>query len=100
MTFANIGFLGVKPGHRDAVVEILIRSNPELKAIGCVSYEVGINSDFPNTVFIAELWQSLEAHQESLGLPSVQAAIKEAMPFLSGEMSGNKFSIVGSPLRD
>ena len=98
MTFANIGILGVKSGHRDEVIEILIRPNSELKAIGCLSYEVGINSDSINSIFIAELWESPEAHKASLSLPSVQEAIREAMPFLSGEMSGYKFSIVGSPL--
>ncbi|HEY4898336.1 MAG TPA: antibiotic biosynthesis monooxygenase [Candidatus Nanopelagicaceae bacterium] len=100
MTFANIGKLGVKSGHRDKVVEILVRSKPELGENGCLLYEVGINDEFDDTVFISELWESSEAHKASLQLPSVKLAIQEAMPFLSGEMSGSQFSVVGSPLRD
>ena len=100
MIFANIGILGVKSGHRDKVVEILVRSKPDLEANGCLLYEVGINNEFDNTVFVSELWESSEAHKTSLQLHSVQSAIQEAMPFLSGEMSGNQFSVVGSPLRD
>ncbi len=100
MTFVNIATLGVRSGHRDKVVEILVRSKPELRANGCLRYEVGINNEFDNTVFISELWESPKAHKASLQLPSVQSAIQEAMPFLSGEMSGSQFSVVGSPLRD
>jgi len=41
-----------------------------------------------------------EAHQASLQLDSVRAAIAEAMPLLSGQMGCNQFSVTGSPLRD
>lgn len=99
MTFANVGTLGVKPGHRDDVVAILSRPNLGTDDIGCLLYEVGVNDDDPHTVFVMELWTSSEAHQASLTLDSVQAAIAEAMPYLSGEMGGNQFTVVGSPLR-
>ena len=33
-------------------------------------------------------------------LESVQAAIIEARPLISGEMSGFCFEVIGSPLRD
>ena len=99
MTFANIGQLGTKPGKRDEVVALLTRPSAELSEIGCLLYEVGVSDDAPDTVFVAELWESSEAHRASLSLPSVKAAIAEAMPLLSGEMGGNRFDVVGSPLR-
>lgn len=99
MTFANVGTLGVKPGTRDQVVAILTRTNSELADAGCLLYEVGVNDDTPDTVFVAELWESAEAHRASLQLESVRAAIAEAMPLLSGEMGGWRFDVVGSPLR-
>lgn len=100
MTFANVGTLGVKPGSRDQVAAILTRANAELaKAAGCLLYEVGVNDDTPDTVFVVELWESAEAHQASLQLETVRAAIAEAMPLLSGEMGGWRFDVVGSPLR-
>ena len=43
-----------------------------------------MSEDEPDTVFVAELWESAEAHRASLSLPSVQAAIAEARPLLSG----------------
>lgn len=40
----------------------------------------------------------IDAHKASLQLESVQAAIAEAMPLLSGEMGGYQFQVSGSPL--
>jgi|SRR5690625_113422 len=100
MTFANTGELGTQPGQRDAVIAILTRLNPELMQAGCLLYEVGANHDEPDTVFVIELWESADAHQKALELKSVQTAIAEAMPLLSGHMGGNQFTVQGSPLRN
>lgn len=99
MTFANVGTLGTQPGRRDEVVAILTRLNQDLIDSGCLLYEVGTNDDDPNIVFVAELWVNEAAHQDSLKLPSVRAAIDEAMPLLSGEMGGHQFTVAGSPLK-
>ena len=98
MTFANVGTLGVAPGARDQVVSLLTRPNPDLERAGCLRYEVGTSEEHPETVFVAELWTSAEAHQASLQLPSVRALIAEAMPLLSGAMDGYQFDVLGSPL--
>jgi quinol monooxygenase YgiN len=100
MTFANVGTLGTQPGQLDAVVDILTRPNPALAKGGCLLYEVGTSEDLPDTVFVAELWISEAAHQQSLQLPSVRETIAEAMPLLTGEMSGFKYDVAGSPLRE
>ncbi|MFJ6157243.1 putative quinol monooxygenase [Pseudarthrobacter sp. NPDC092184] len=99
MTFANVGSLETKPGQRDAVLSILVRPMAGLKEAGCLLYEVGVNDAVPDTVFVCELWESAEAHRASLELESVQTAIEEAMPLLTGEMGGNQFTVLGSPLR-
>ena len=99
MTYANMGTLGALPGKRDELVAILTRPSPELGRVGCLLYEVGVNDEQPDTVFVAELWTSSEAHQASLQLHSVRAAISEARPLLSGEMGGFRFQVSGSPLR-
>lgn len=98
MTFANVGTLGALPGKRDEIIAILTRPNKELREAGCLIYEVGTNDDDPDTVFVAELWESADAHQASLQLESVRAAISEAMPLLSGEMGGYRFQVTGSPI--
>ena len=100
MAFVNVGTLGAVPGKLDLLVEILTRRSSDLAAAGCLLYEVGVNAERPDTAFVAEVWTSADAHQRSLQLESVQAAIAEARPLLSGEMGGFRFDIVGSPLRD
>jgi quinol monooxygenase YgiN len=100
MTFANAGTLGVVPGRRDVLVAHLTRRSEALTRAGCLAYEVGVNDDQPDTVFVVELWESAEAHRASLQLPEVQESIAQARPMLSGEFGGFQFDVVGSPLRD
>lgn len=99
MTFVNVGTLGTIPGKRDELVALLTRPSAELGTIGCLMYDVGVSPEHPDTVFVSELWESAAAHRASLSLPSVQSAIAEARPLLSGEMGGLRFDVVGSPLR-
>jgi len=99
MTFANVGTLGVLPGRRDELVAHLTRPSEELAAAGCLLYEVGVNDEEPDTVFVVELWTSAAAHRASLELPAVKEAIAEARPLLSGVVGGHRFDVVGSPLR-
>jgi len=100
MTFANVGTLGVLPGKRDELLSHLTRRSDALRAIGCLAYEVGVNDEQPDTVFVVELWESADAHRASLELPEVQESIAQARPLLSGEFGGFRFEVVGSPLRD
>jgi quinol monooxygenase YgiN len=100
MTFVNAGTLGAVPGKRDELVAHLTRRSDVLPEVGCLSYEVGVNDDEPDTVFVVERWESEQAHTSSLGLPEVQASIAAARPLLSGEFGGFRFTVVGSPLRD
>lgn len=100
MTFANTGSLGIQPGKRDRVLEVLTRLNGDLVDAGCLLYEVGIRDGEPDTIYVIELWESAEAHKESLQLPSVKAAIDEVVPLLTGQFESKNFTIVGSPLRN
>ena len=89
------GSMGTKPGQRDAVVALLLRDVEELKAVGCDLYVVSVSEDKPDTIFVTEVWKSAAAHKASLQLPSVKAAIAEAMPMLSGEFEQVTYSVVG-----
>ena len=100
MTFVNAGSLGAVPGRRDELVAHLIRSNDRLSQVGCLWYDVGVNDDEPDRVFVVELWESATAHQASLALPEVRAVIAAARPLLSGAFGGFRFDVVGSPLDD
>ncbi|WP_194420578.1 putative quinol monooxygenase [Microbacterium abyssi] len=100
MTYVNAGTLGAVPGKRDELVSLLTQRNERLRDLGCTLYEVGIDDDEPNVVFVVELWESAGAHQDSLSQPDVMAAIAEARPLLNGQFGGFRFTVAGSPLRD
>jgi len=100
MTFANAGTLGAAPGKRDELVALLTRRNDALSRVGCLAYEVGVNDDAPDTVYVVELWESAAAHRASLELAEVRDVISAARPLLSGEFGGFRFDVVGSPLHD
>lgn len=98
--FANVGTFGTLPGKRDELVTLLTRRSPVLTTAGCLLYEVGVNDDEPDTVFVVELWPSEQSHRASLSRADVRASILAARPLLSGEFGGFHFDVVGSPLRD
>jgi quinol monooxygenase YgiN len=100
MTFVNAGTLGAVSGHRDELVAIPTQRNDLVRELGCSVYEVAINVDAPDTVFVVEVWDSQEAHRRSLEHLEVQASITAARPILSGEFGGFRFDVIGSPLRD
>lgn len=100
MTFAYVGTLGAVSGKRDELVRHLTRRSEALRQRGCLAYEVGVNEDDPDTVFVVEMWESEEAHRSSLGLPEVRESIAAARPLLAGTFGGFRFEVVGSPLRD
>lgn len=88
--------IGVRPEHRDAVVAILTKDDGgEMRAAGCDLYVVGVSDERPDAVYVTEVWTSREAHRASLELPSVKAAIAEAMPMLTGEFHQVELSVAG-----
>ena len=85
----------VKPGQRDAVVDILMRDVEASGALGCDLYVVGVSDEKPDVVYVTEVWASRQAHHASLDDPAVKAAIGEAMPMLTGEFHSTEFSVAG-----
>lgn len=99
MTFVNAGTIGTVPGQRDELVARLTQRNDTLRHLGCSLYEVGVDEQQPDTVFVLEVWESAAAHRASLQHPDVTAAIAAARPLLDGRFGGFRFDVVGSPLR-
>jgi quinol monooxygenase YgiN len=85
----------VKAGHRDEVVATLVGGADGLKAAGCDLYVVGTSDSDKDTVWVSEVWVSKEAHDDSLQLPEVKAAIARTMPLLTGEFTSQELDIAG-----
>ncbi|WP_049579751.1 putative quinol monooxygenase [Streptomyces sp. SBT349] len=93
--YGYIGTMRVRPGRRDEVVALLLRSVDELRNAGCRSYVVGLAADDEQAIVVTEVWESKEHHDASLDLPAAKAAIGEAMPLLTGEFTRRETHVVG-----
>ena len=67
---------------RETLIGILIDGTSAMP--GCLSYVVAKDSEDPSGIWVTEVWESREAHQASLSLPSVQQAIAKGRPLIAG----------------
>lgn len=88
--FGLIGSFSAVPGKRDELIAILLGGSAAMP--GCLSYIVAKAIDDPDRIWITEIWESREMHQNSLALPSVQQAIREGRPLIAG--FGERFETV------
>lgn len=79
--YGLIGEIKAAPGRRDDLAKILggIGEMP-----GCLSYVVANDPDDPDSLWVTEVWESKQAHADSLELPDVQQAIARGRPFIAG----------------
>lgn len=80
------GKLTAKTGHRDELAAILIDASKLVSsAKGCQLYAVALSEHNTNDVFITEIWDSKQDHDNSLKLDGVKELIMKAMPILDGQ---------------
>jgi quinol monooxygenase YgiN len=91
------GKLTAKSGHRDELAAILIEASQLVStAKGCKLYVIGKAESAPNDVYVTEIWESKEDHDNSLKLEGVRALIMKAMPLIDGQPTkGQELEIVG-----
>lgn len=80
--YGLIGKIRSVEGRREELAEILLGGISGMP--GCLSYVVARDTEDKNALWVTEVWDSEESHQASLSLPSVQAAIEEGRPLISG----------------
>ncbi len=95
MSYGYLGSMRTQPGERDEVVSALVAGSTALRAHGCRLYLVSVGDDDPDRIWVTEVWDSAEAHDASLRLPEVRAAIAETMPRLTGEFTSQELHVVG-----
>jgi quinol monooxygenase YgiN len=95
VAYGYLGTMRTKPGHRDEVVQLLVGGAEALAAIGCRLYLVSVSPDDVDCIWVSEVWETKEAHDDSLKRPEVQAAIARAMPMLTGEFTSQELAVVG-----
>lgn len=91
------GKLTAKAAHSKELADILINASRLVeKTKGCKLYAIGKDLNEPNSVYITEIWDSKEDHDQSLKQEGVRELIMKAMPILDGPPSkGQELEILG-----
>ena len=89
--------LDATPGNGKQLADILLRAAALVEsAKGCQLYAVSLDEETPDAVWVTEIWDSEEDHDNSLQVPGVRELIGEAMPLLAGQpQKGQKLTILG-----
>jgi len=80
--YGLIGKMTAVPGERETLAGILLEGTGGMP--GCLSYVIAADPEDADALWITEVWESREAHQASLQLPAVQAAITKGRPLIAG----------------
>ncbi len=90
--YGLIGQIEVVPGQRDELASVLAGMGA---MPGCISYVVAEDPAHPDALWVTEVWESKQAHADSLGLPAVQEAIARGRPLIAGFTSRIETKPVG-----
>ena len=80
--YGLIGKINALSGQREELINILLEGVNSMP--GCLSYLVAEDPTDVDALWITEVWDSQESHQESLSLPSVQQAIAKGKHLIAG----------------
>ena len=83
--YALIGNFITAPNDRDALIEILEEAATIMEDVnGCKQYILYEDAVDDEKIWVTEIWESKEAHDESLTRTDVRAIIAHAIPLLKG----------------
>ncbi|MBL8959105.1 MAG: antibiotic biosynthesis monooxygenase [Gemmatimonadetes bacterium] len=91
--FGLIGSFKAVPGKRRELADILLAGVGGMP--GCRSYIVAEDPREDDTLWITEVWDSQAAHQASLQLPEVRAAINKGKPLIHAFGEHRETRVVG-----
>lgn len=91
------GKFTAKSGFVDELANILIEASQLVStAKGCQLYVVSRDKNDPNSVYVTEIWDSKDDHDNSLKIEGVRELIMKAMPMIDGKpQKGQELEILG-----
>jgi quinol monooxygenase YgiN len=91
------GKLKAVKGKGDALAEILVQASAMVShAKGCHLYLVSREPQDEESIWITEVWDSKEDHDQSLHMEGVRELISKAIPLLDGQPEkGLELEVVG-----
>ena len=94
--YAMTGKLVAQTGRRAELVDILKHAADAVAQLrGCRLYIVHEDAANENCIWIYEMWDDKESHDESLKDERVRALISEAMPLMGGKPEGAELRVRG-----
>lgn len=91
------GKLTAKAGHQEELADILLQASKLVStAKGCLLYAVSKDAASTTDVFVTEIWDCKEEHDQSLHIPGVKELIAKAMPILdAAPQKGQELNLIG-----
>ena len=94
--YGMTGKLTTQPGRRKEFVGILLQAAQGVASLpGCRMYAVTEDVSDETTIWVMEIWDNKEAHDDSLKQDDVRALIAQAMPLIDGKPEGAELRIIG-----
>jgi quinol monooxygenase YgiN len=91
------GKLKSRPGSSEKLTQILIDASKLVStAKGCRLYLVSTDETDSDTIWVTEVWDTKEDHNNSLNAEGVKALITQAMPLIDGKPEkGQELEVLG-----
>lgn len=91
------GMLKAKEGKTDELISILLEAADLVStAEGCHLYIVSKDNQDKSIIWVTEVWNSKEDHNNSLQIKGVKELISKAMPIIDGQLGkGSEFEVIG-----
>lgn len=94
--YGLIGKLKTHPGQRETLAAAMLDALKHLRELdGCYSYIITNATDDPDTLWVTEVWRSVEDHHASLTNEGIKAIIAAALPLLAEAPGGFEVEPLG-----
>lgn len=94
--FGLSGKLKAQVGHAHELAAILVQASKLVStAKGCYLYLVSQDTNDQNCIWVMEIWDTQEDHDNSLNLPGVRELISQAMPLMDGRPEPTILEVIG-----
>ncbi|MEO8763858.1 MAG: antibiotic biosynthesis monooxygenase family protein [Ginsengibacter sp.] len=90
------GKFKVYEGKRDELISVLLQAAKLVStAKGCHHYIIYKDTKDEDCVFVSEIWDTKEDHDNSLKIQGCMELISKAMPLIDGKPEGNSLEVIG-----
>ncbi|MBA9076236.1 putative quinol monooxygenase [Rufibacter quisquiliarum] len=94
--YALFGKMMAQPGKREELLTLLTQAAQLVAtAPGCHHYIVYKDAQHPDWIWVSEIWDSVEDHDNSLQIEGCRELIMQAMPLLAGKPEKIELAVVG-----